>query len=154
MSRELYRVLSKDGEYMKAVNGLFDDLQNNTHHLHWTAEFQAKMLLFMTQIKHYYQNKITTGLIHITRLYTALEELMMSSLSNLRYPMIDSLAEQKNEKVWKVCLIEMEIFVSSLEIYAIGMRTTFEKNPIINSRFNSYKCSATRVLEAPMTIIL
>jgi len=29
---------------MKAVNGLFDDLENNTHHLHGTAEFQAKMV--------------------------------------------------------------------------------------------------------------
>ena len=73
MSRELYRVGSRDGECMKAVNRLFDDLEINAHHLHGTAEFQAKMLIFMTQIKHYYQNKITRGLIHITRLYTALE---------------------------------------------------------------------------------
>ncbi len=42
MSIELYRVCSRDGECMKAVNRLFDDLQNNAHHLHGTAEFQAK----------------------------------------------------------------------------------------------------------------
>ena len=41
--------------------------------------------------------------------------------------MIDSLNEQKNEKVWMVCLIEMERFVASLGIYTIGRRTTFEK---------------------------
>jgi hypothetical protein len=45
--------------------------------------------------------------------------------------MIDSLAEQKKEKVWMVCLIEMERFVASLGIYTIGtfenFRSTMQK---------------------------